>query len=116
MRKLLMAATLAAGMVIAGAAMAGESGPCHFHGKKVAAEETVLTCAMERKELLILDGKIDASWEGIEHDRIALVDGKKGREWLVTFVNPAGADKAKEKLYMFFTAPGNFIAANFTGK
>jgi hypothetical protein len=45
-----------------------------------------------------------------------MVDGKKGKEWVVTFVNPAVADKTKEKLYMFFTAPGNFIAANFSGK
>ena len=25
-------------------------------------------------------------------------------------------DKSKETLYMFFTPPGNFIAANFTGQ
>ena len=29
---------------------------------------------------------------------------------------PGAKDKAKETLYLFFTAPGNFIAANFTGQ
>lgn len=27
-----------------------------------------------------------------------------------------GKDKAKETLYVFFTLPGNFIAATFTGQ
>lgn len=34
----------------------------------------------------------------------------------MTFKDPAAADKSKESLYMFFTAQGNFIAANHTGK
>jgi len=29
---------------------------------------------------------------------------------------PTAKDKSKETLYMFFTLPGNFIAANFTGQ
>ena len=33
-----------------------------------------------------------------------------------SFKDVASKDKAKETLYMFFTAPGNFIAANFTGQ
>lgn len=34
----------------------------------------------------------------------------------MTFKDPAAKDKAKETLYVFFTLPGNFIAANFTGQ
>lgn len=116
MKKLSIATILIAGVIGAGGAMAGESSNCHFHGKKVATEETVSNCAAERKEILIMDGKIDPSWEMVEQEKIELVNGKKGKEWLVTFVNPAATDKAKGKLYLFFTAPGNFIAANFTGK
>ena len=33
----------------------------------------------------------------------------------VTFNDPAAKDKARQTLYMFFTLPGHFIAANFTG-
>ena len=116
MKKLLMVTILTAGIIGAGGTMAAESSSCHFHGKKIASEETVTNCATERKEVLIKQGKIDSSWKTIEQDKIELVDGKKGKEWLVTFTNPAATDKKKEKLYLFFTAPGNFIAANFTGK
>ena len=34
----------------------------------------------------------------------------------MTFKDPSAKDKAKETLCIFFTAPGNFIAANFTGQ
>ena len=89
---------------------------CHFHGSKPAAEATVLGCAQQRKEALVKAGKIDAPWQAIKHDKVEAVDGKKGKEWKVTFKDPAAKDKAKETLYIFFTAPGNFIAANFTGQ
>ena len=85
-------------------------------GSKPAAEATVLGCAQQRKEALVKAGKIDAPWQAIKHDKVEAVDGKKGKEWKVTFKDPAAKDKAKETLYIFFTAPGNFIAANFTGQ
>lgn len=116
MKKFLTMIMVAVSLSSTDIALADEAGSCHFHGKKMASEETISSCAAERKELLIMNGKIDPSWEGVEQDKIELVDGKKGKEWLVTFINPAATDKAKEKLYLFFTAPGNFIAANFTGK
>jgi hypothetical protein len=116
MRKFLTIIMVAVSFGTTDIVLADEAGSCHFHGKKIAKEETVSNCAADRKELLIMDGKIDPSWEMVEQEKIELVDGKKGKEWLVTFVNPAATDKAKGKLYLFFTAPGNFIAANFTGK
>ena len=97
-------------------AVADEAGSCHFHGNKPASPETVISCAQQRKEILIKKGKIDQSWETVEQDKVEQVDGKKGKEWLVTFKDPNVEDKAKETLYMFFTQTGNFIAANFTGK
>ena len=97
-------------------AMASEGGSCHFHGSKPAAEATVLGCAQQRKEALVKAGKIEASWQAVKHDKVEAVDGKKGKEWKVTFKDPAAKDKSKETLYIFFTAPGNFIAANFTGQ
>ena len=97
-------------------AVASEGGSCHFHGSKPAAEATVLGCAQQRKEALVKGGKIDASWQSIKHEKVEAVDGKKGKEWKVTFKDPVVKDKSKETLYIFFTAPGNFIAANFTGQ
>ena len=57
-----------------------------------------------------------ASWQAVKQNKAELVDGKKGKEWKVTFKNAAAADKSKETLYLFYTPPGNFIAANFTGQ
>ncbi|MFZ1850970.1 MAG: DUF6488 family protein [Nitrosomonas sp.] len=115
MKKILMITILVTAIFGVGGAMAGEDSSCHFHGNKVATEETVIKCASDRKEVLIKQGKIDPSWKTIKQDKIEMVEGKKGKEWLVTFTNPAVDDKAKEKLYLFFTSTGNFIAANFTG-
>jgi hypothetical protein len=95
---------------------AGPGDSCHFHGSKPAAESTILKCANTRKESLVKSGKLEKSWGPLNHESIAYVDGKKGKEWKVSFVNPEASDKAKTNLFMFFTPPGNFIAANHTGQ
>jgi hypothetical protein len=98
------------------AVFASEGGSCHFHGNKSAAETTVSSCAAQRKDALVKSGKLDASWSAVKQDKVELVDGKKGKEWKVSFKHTAAKDKTKSTLYMFFTLPGNFIAANFTGQ
>lgn len=110
------AAALLAGLQAAVPARADQGGRCHFHGSGPAAESTVLGCAAQRRDALVGTGKLDKSWQGVAHESIQAVEGKKGREWRVTFRNPAVTDPAKATLYMFFTLPGNFIAANFTGQ
>jgi len=65
---------------------------------------------------LIKKGKIDASWAGVKLDQSEIVDGKKTKEWKLTFKNPVEKDAAKQTLYMFYSLSGNFLAANFTGK
>ncbi len=120
MKNTLKSATFAAvalcAALAAPTALADAGSNCHFHGKKPAAEATVNTCANQRKEQLIKGGKLDAAWQAVKIDKIESVDGKKGKEWKVTFKDAAAKDKSKETLYMFFTLPGNFIAANFTGQ
>ena len=95
---------------------ASAGGSCHFHGKKPAAESAVISCALQRKDILVSSGKIDSTWKIVKQHKVEQVDGKNGKEWKVTFKDPTSKDKTKEVLYMFFTAPGNFIAANFTGQ
>ena len=98
------------------AAWADGAGSCHFHGSKAAAQETVMACAQQRKAALVKSGKLEASWQDVKQEAISTVDGKKGKEWKISFKDPAAKDTAKQTLYMFFTLPGNFIAANFTGQ
>lgn len=109
-------ATAFATAFAAPAAWADAGGSCHFHGNKPAAEATVSNCASQRKAQLVKGGKLDATWQAVKVDKIEAVEGKKGKEWKVTFKDAAAKDKSKETLYMFFTLPGNFIAANFTGQ
>ena len=96
--------------------IAGPGGSCHFHGSKPATDAVVIACATQRKDELIAKGKLDKSWQMVNVEKAELVEAKKGKEWRVTFKNVAAKDKAKETLYLLFTAPGNFIAANFTGE
>lgn len=96
-------------------ALADKGSSCHFHGNKPAAEPVVIGCADARRATLIKAGKLDPSWAAIKHEKIEQVDGKKGREWKLTYKNPAAPDKNKQSLYLFFTAPGNFVAGNHTG-
>lgn len=97
-------------------AWADPGSSCHFHGKNPAAEATISGCAVQRKDALIKSGKLPPAWSTAKPQTIDVVDGKKGKEWKVTFKDAAAKDKSKETLYMFFTPPGNFIAANFTGQ
>lgn len=116
MKRIAIAFACATALSFAAPALADKGGSCHFHGSTPAKEETVLTCAVQRKDALVASGKIDASWKGVKHEKLEQVDGKKGKEWKVTFRNPAVAEKGKQALYVFLSMPGNILAANFSGR
>jgi hypothetical protein len=103
-------------------------GPGHSHGgghghshgpvdvcKKLATKDLKTSsmkigkCHISR---FITAGKINKSWTNA-----SLAQNKsipKRKEWLVTFKNDKGV-KGKE-LFIFLSASGSFVAANFTGK
>lgn len=116
MKNLVLAAALVATLTATPAVFASEGGSCHFHGNKPASVAVVTDCANQRKASLVKAGKLDASWQTVKLDKADLIDGQKGKEWKVTFKNPAAPDAAKQTLYLFFSQPGNFIAANHTGQ
>jgi len=116
MKKYCYAAALAVSLAAAMPAIGAEGGSCHFHGSKLTTEAIVIGCANGRRDALVSGGKLDKAWQTVRHEKIELVDGKKGKEWKVTFKDPTAKDAAKQTLYLFFTPPGNFIAANFTGQ
>ncbi len=97
-------------------AMADKGGSCHFHGAMPAKEETVITCAAQRKDTLAASGKIDPSWKAVRHEKLEQIEGRKGKEWKVTFRNPQAPEKDKQTLYVFLSLPGNVLAANFSGQ
>lgn len=116
MKNLVIASALVSSLFATSAALAAEGSSCHFHGNKPASADVVGNCANQYKSTLIKGGKLDASWQSVQIDKAELVDGKKAKEWKVTFRNPAVTDASKQTLYIFFSQPGNFIAANFTGQ
>jgi hypothetical protein len=111
------AALSAAVLLATPAAHAGADASCHFHGNKPAAEATVVGCATQYKDKLVSGNKVEKTWQAVtKPEKVEQIDGKKGKEWRLTFRNPAATDKAKEALYLFYTPIGNFIAANHTGQ
>ena len=116
MKQLTTAIFTAAALTFSLPVFASDAEDCHFHGSAAATQQTVLGCAVKQQQKLVAGGKIDRSWLAIKPSTPEQVDGKRGKEWKVTFKDPATADKTKENLYMFFTAQGNLIATNFTGK
>lgn len=116
MKTFVLATALASSLFMVPAVLASEGGSCHFHGSKPASEAVITDCANQRKTSLVKAGKLDASWQTVKLDKAELVDGKKGKEWKVTFKNATVADASRQTLYLFFSQPGNFIAANFTGQ
>jgi Family of unknown function (DUF6488) len=116
MKKFMSIVTLIATLAVAPTAFADAGGGCHFHGNAPVKEAVLVGCASEYKDGLVSKGKIDSSWKGVKLDKAETVEGKKMKEWKLTFKNPAEKDTTKQTLYMFYTLTGNFIAANFTGK
>lgn len=116
MKALILTATLVSLQSFSPMALADKGSSCHFHGKTPAAEAVVTDCATQRRDALVKAGKLESSWQSAKLGTLELVDGKKGKEWKATFTNPTATDKTKQNLYVFFSHPGNFIAANFTGQ
>lgn len=116
MKSTILSLALLALPAVSPLALADVGGSCHFHGKKPATESVVTDCANQRRAALVKSGKLESSWQGARLEKLELVDGKKGKEWKVAFTNPAATDKSRQTLYIFFSHPGNFIAANFTGQ
>jgi len=116
MKTIILTAALVALPALSPIALADVGGSCHFHGSKPATEAVVTDCANQRRAALVKSGKLESSWQAARQEKLELVDGKKGKEWKVSFSNPAASDKEKQTLFIFFSHTGNFIAANFTGR
>jgi kynurenine formamidase len=117
MKSILIASTFTAALFVSTGTHAGADASCHFHGSKPAVEATVIECATQYKNKLVEGGKLEKSWQTVTKvDKLEQIDGKRSKEWKLSFKNPAAADKTKDTLYLFYTLPGNLIAANHTGQ
>ena len=100
-------------------AMAG-SGHDHDHGHSHSytpvSQDKAGANAAEIVVALINRNKLDKSWESIKASSVEKITVQGNTEWAIVFVNKSITDIKEQKLYVFLTLGGDYIAANFTGK
>ena len=87
----------------------------HSHAEKPINLETAKQKARNIVSSLIEKNKIDQSWATIVADSAEKKSFDARIEWVVTFSNDKITDINKQKLYVFLTLNGEYIAANYTG-
>lgn len=91
------------------------AGHDHGHSHDPVSQEKAEEIATKQMVQLVEKGKIDNSWKSV---KVLLSEKKKfGKnvEWVVIFKNEKISDTSKQKLYIFLTLGGDYLAANFTG-
>lgn len=92
-----------------------DHGHGHSHAQQPANQEAAEKSAVMAVASLITEGHIDKSWSSITPNSSETKDFNGRPEWVVTFVNEKITDTARQKLYVFLTINGEYIAANYTG-
>jgi len=91
-----------------------DHGHSHSHGP--VNQEQIGLNAVEIVKALIKRNKLNKSWKSTEATSIEKITVQGKPEWVVVFVNKKITDADKQKLYVFLTLGGDYIAANHTGK
>ena len=94
-----------------------ESGHDHGHGHSHSPvnQATAKTKATEIVADFVKRNKLDKSWTSVTASSVEKKVFKGSQEWVVVFVNDKITDTSKQKLYVFLTLGGDYIAANHTG-
>ena len=114
--------TLAAALVLSsllfGAPVMAGSGHDHghSHSSTPVSQDKVGVKAAEIVAALVNRNKLDKSWQSIKASSVEKITVQGNPEWVVVFVDKNITDVEKQKLYVFLTLGGDYIAANFTGK
>ncbi len=88
----------------------------HSHSHTPVTQEQIGLNAAEIVKALVKRSKLDESWKSIEATSIKKITVQGNPEWVVVFVNKKITDTDKQKLYVFLTLGGDYIAANHSGK
>ncbi len=87
----------------------------HESGHITIGEEEAIGKGTEVVTLLVKRGKIEKSWGAAVLDKAELkVTGP--RQWHLVYRNGATAEPEKDRLFVFLTADGQLLGANFTGE
>lgn len=92
-----------------------DHGHGHSHGANPVNQATAKTKATKEIADLVKRNKLDKSWEMVSASSVEKRTFKGSPEWIIIFMNEKISDKTKQKLYVFLTLSGEFVAANYTG-
>lgn len=88
----------------------------HSHSYTPVNQEKAQENATEIVAALVKRDKLNKSWKAVISSSVEKITVKGNPEWIVVFENKNITDADKQKLYVFLTLGGDYIAANFTGK
>lgn len=88
----------------------------HSHAQTPVNQQVAEKKADEVIASLLERNKIDKSWSTIKASSIEKKTLNGLPEWVVIFNNEKIIDFDKQKLYVFLTIGGEYIAVNYTGK
>lgn len=113
-----LAAALVLSSLLFGAPVMAGSGHDHghSHSSTPVSQDKVGVKAAEIVAALVNRNKLDKNWESIKASSIEKITVQGNPEWVVVFEDKNITDVEKQKLYVFLTLGGDYIAANFTGK
>lgn len=97
------------------AAMAG-AGHDHGHSHAPVDQATATKNATSIIADIVKQNKLANSWRAIKARSVEQKVFGSASEWVIVFVNKNITDTAKQKLYVFLTLGGEYIAINYTGQ
>lgn len=92
----------------------GHSNHGHSHGP--ISSNKAVSKGLAKVKFLAKKGTIDKSWTSVAQGSATKKIFNDKPEWVVMFKNDGLKDKSKQRLYIFFSLDGRYIAANYTGK
>ncbi len=93
-----------------------DHGHGHSHSNIAVNQVTAKANATKIVAALTQRKKLDESWASTTASSVEKKVFKGNPEWVVIFNNDKITDPAKQKLYVFLTLGGDYIAANYSGK
>ncbi|MBN4080301.1 hypothetical protein JYT31_01415 [Beggiatoa alba] len=111
--------TLLLGSIIGLLPITVMAGSGHDHGHShVHAPVDQATAKIKATKIVTVLAKrntLDISWASTTASSVEKKTFKGQSEWVAVFVNKNITDTNKQKLYVFMTLAGDYIAANYTG-
>ncbi len=87
----------------------------HSHSQIPVDKATAEINAKAAIIALVTENTIDKSWASASATSVEKKKFAGAFEWVAVFINDKITDTKKQKLYVFLTLEGHYIAANYTG-